>query len=148
MQQSKLIYTSTEGMSNEDWLRFRKRGIGASEVGAIMGLSQYKSNVELFYEKIGQGLGYTVENIRMYFGKEYENPIARMWEFWGGNEASLIENTRLNRKVRRMQRVKAYIQNPKYPHLFVSLDRRINKHIDPETGKERGNGALEIKPLS
>ena len=148
MQQSKLIYTSTEGMSNEDWLRFRKRGIGASEVGAIMGLSQYKSNVELFYEKIGQGLGYTVENIRMYFGKEYENPIARMWEFWGGNEASLIENTRLNRKVRRMQRVKAYIQNPKYPHLFVSLDRRINKHIDPETGKERGNGALEIKTLS
>ena len=148
MQQSKLIYTSTDGMSNEDWLRFRKRGIGASEVGAIMGLSQYKSNVELFYEKIGQGLGYTVENIRMYFGKEYENPIARMWEFWGGNEASLIENTRLNRKVRRMQRVKAYIQNPKYPHLFVSLDRRINKHIDPETGKERGNGALEIKTLS
>lgn len=148
MQQSKLIYTSTEGMSNEDWLRFRKRGIGASEVGAIMGLSQYKSNVELFYEKIGQGLGYSVENIRMYFGKEYENPIARMWEYWGGSEASLIENTRLNRKVRRMQKVKAYIQNTKYPHLFVSLDRRINKHIDFETGKERGNGALEIKTLS
>lgn len=145
---SSLIYTSVENMSNEDWLRFRKRGIGASEVGAIMGLSQYKSNVELFYDKIGQGLGYTVENLAMFLGHEYENPIARLWEYWGGTDASLIENARAKNKVRRMQKVNAYIQNPLYPHLFVSLDRRINKHIDPATGKQRGNGALEIKTIS
>ena len=145
---SNLIYTSTQDMSNEDWLRFRKRGIGASEVGAIMGLSQYKSNVELFYEKIGQGLGYNVENLAMFLGHEYESPIAQLWEYWGGTVESLIENARAKNKVRRMQKVNAYIQNPKYPHLFVSLDRRINKHVDQETGQERGNGALEIKTIS
>ena len=61
-----LIHTSTQDMTPEQWLGFRKRGIGASEVGAIMGLSQYKSNVELFYDKIGQGLGFNVENIAMF----------------------------------------------------------------------------------
>lgn len=146
--QNKLVYTSTDGMSNEDWLRFRKRGIGASEVGAIMGLSQYKSNVELFYDKIGEGVGFTVENLAMFLGKKYESPIADMWQYWGGSPESLIENSNKGNKVRRMQKVNAYIQNPLYPHLFVSLDRRINKHIDLETGQERGNGALEIKTIS
>lgn len=148
MATSNLILTSTANMSPAEWLGFRKRGIGASEVGAIMGLSQYKSNVELFYEKIGQGLGYNIENIAMFMGTELEDFIARMWQYWGGTEASLIENFRTGNMVRRMQRVNAYIQNPKYPHLFVSLDRRINKHIDTQTGKERGNGALEIKTIS
>ena len=59
----------------------------------------------------------------------------------------MIENFRTQNKVRKMQRVNAYIQNPKFPWLFVSLDRKINKHID-EDGKERGNGALEIKTIS
>ena len=71
-----MIYTSTAGMTPEQWLGFRKRGIGASEVGAIMGLSQYKSNVELFYDKIGQGLGFSVENIAMFMGTELEQFIA------------------------------------------------------------------------
>lgn len=142
-----LVFTSTSEMTPAEWLGFRKRGIGASEVGAIMGLSQYKSNVELFYEKIGQGLGYNIENIAMFMGTELEEFIAKMWQYWGGNEATLIENFRTGNMVRRMQRVNSYIQNPKYPHLFVSLDRRINKHTD-QNGKERGNGALEIKTIS
>lgn len=144
---SNLIYTSTVGMTPEQWLGFRKRGIGASEVGAIMGLSQYKSNVELFYDKIGQGLGFNVENIAMFFGTELESFIANLWQYWNGSEAGLIENFRTGNKVRKMQRVNAYIQNPKYPHLFVSLDRRINQHVDTD-GVERGNGCLEIKTIS
>ena len=64
--QGNLVYTSTVEMSPDDWLGFRGRGIGASEVGYIMGLSPYKSNVELFYEKIGEKLGYNLENIAMF----------------------------------------------------------------------------------
>ena len=144
---SNLIYTSTAEMTPEQWLGFRKCGLGASEVGAVMGLSQYKSNVELFYDKIGQGLGFSVENIAMFMGTELEQFIANLWQFWDGTEAGMIENFRTQNKVRKMQRVNAYIQNPKFPWLFVSLDRKINKHID-EDGKERGNGALEIKTIS
>lgn len=138
-----LILSSTKDMSYEDWLRFRKRGIGASEVGAIMGLSQYTSNIQLFYEKIGEALDYKVENIAMFNGKELESYVANMWQYWGGDEASMIANFRAKNKVQRMQRVNAYIQNPKYPWLFVSLDRKINK------GGARGEeGALEIKTIA
>lgn len=147
MQKNNLLYTSTQGMTKDVWLQFRKRGIGASEVGAVLGLSQYKSNVELYYDKIGEGLRFNVENIAMFCGTELESFVADMWQYWGGTEASMIENFRAGNKIRRMQRVNAYIQNPKYPHLFVSLDRKINKHTD-ESGKERGNGALEIKTIS
>ena len=131
---SNLIYTSTAEMTPEQWLGFRKCGIGASEVGALMGLSQYKSNIELFYDKIGQGLGFNVENIAMFMGTELEDFIAKMWQYWGGSEASLIDNFRKGTKVRKMQKVNAYIQNPKFPWLFVSLDRKreitlIETHI-------------------
>ena len=88
-----LIYTSTQDMTPEQWLEFRKRGIGASEVGAIMGLSQYKSNVELFYDKIGQGLGFNVENIAMFLGTELESFIANLWQYWNGSEAGLLTAT-------------------------------------------------------
>ena len=122
---SNLIYTSTAEMTPEQWLGFRKCGLGASEVGAVMGLSQYKSNVELFYDKIGQGLGFSVENIAMFMGTELEQFIANIWQFWDGTEAGMIENFRTQNKVRKMQRVNAYIQNPKFPWLFVSLDRKM-----------------------
>lgn len=129
-------------MQLDDWLRFRKRGIGASEVGAIMGLNQYTSSIQLFYEKIGEGLQFKVENIAMFNGKELESYVANMWQYWSGTEDSMIQNFRNGNKVRRMQRVNAYIQNPKWPWLFVSLDRKINK------GTRGYEGALEIKTIA
>lgn len=139
---SDLLLTSTKDMNNEEWLRFRKRGLGASETGAIMGLSQYKSSIELFYQKIGEGLDYTIENMAIFNGKEMEAYVANLWQYWEGNEESLINNYRAGKKIRRMQRVNAYVQNPDYPWLFVSLDRKINKDAN---GVE---GALEIKTIA
>src|SRR5690242_5416401 len=123
-----LIYTSTDGMSTEEWLTFRKRGIGASEVGYIMGLSPYKSNVELFYEKLAEGISQQQETAPTFMGKYMEAVIADLWQYWeeGKDQITMQQNYNAGKKVRTMQRVNAYIQNPKYPHLFASLDRRIN----------------------
>jgi len=138
---SELILKSTADMSPEDWLRYRKRGIGASEVGAIMGLSPYKSSIELFYDKIGEEIGYSIENMAMFMGKEQEPFIASMWQYWEGSQESMIANYRAKKLVRKCQRVNAYVHNPKYPWLFVSLDRKINKH------GTRGEGTLELKTI-
>lgn len=129
-------------MSLDDWLRFRKRGIGASEVGSIMGLNQYTSSIQLFYEKIEEHVRYKVENIAMFNGKELESYVANLWQYWEGTEDSMILNFRMKKKIRRMQRVNAYVQNPKWPWLFVSLDRKINKT------STKGEGALEIKTIA
>lgn len=139
---SKLILVDTRTMNQEDWLKYRKRGIGASEVATIMGLNPYKSSIELFYEKIGEELGYSIENIAMFLGKEQEPLIADMWQYWGGDTESMINNYRTGNIVRKCQRVNAYVHNPDYPHLFVSLDRKINRY------EKRGEGALEIKTIA
>jgi putative phage-type endonuclease len=141
---SNITLIPTAGMPREDWLQFRKKGIGASEVGAVMGLSPYKSSIELFYDKIGESLGYTVENLAMFLGTEQESFVAMLWEHWDpvdGTVDTMVANYRAGRKVRRCKRVNAYATNSKYPWLFVSLDREINKF------DARGNGALELKTV-
>lgn len=39
--------------NHEEWLLERKKGIGASEAGTIIGVNRWKSNVELWQEKVG-----------------------------------------------------------------------------------------------
>lgn len=138
---SSLQFISTANMTYEDWLAYRYTGIGASEVACIMGLDQYKSPAELFCEKIGQSVRPTLENMAMFNGKHLEDYVADLWQYWDGDEASIIANKNAGKKIRRMQKVNAYVRNPKYPWLFVSLDRKINKH------GSKGEGALELKTI-
>lgn len=133
---------STVEMSENDWLNYRSSGVGASEVGAIMGLNQYKSSIQLYYEKIGAFPRYNIENIACFMGKEQEAFVADLWQYWGGTVESLISNYRTKTIVRKCRRANAYIRNPKFPHIFVSLDRVINKHGNKQ------EGSLEVKTIA
>ena len=137
-----LIVTTTEGMSHKDWLHFRTRGLGASDIGAVLGFSDYCSPMQKFDEKISLIPKPKFENLAMFLGKRAENLNAEMWEFWDGSVEGMMKNFYAGTKVRRCRRINAYIQNPKYDWLFVSLDRIINKHSNV------GEGALELKNLS
>jgi putative phage-type endonuclease len=137
-----LIVTSVKGWDKEKWLRFRADGIGASSVGTIFGYNQYKSALELWYEMLTLEPKYSVENIAQFMGHYHENAVAELREYWDGTEAGMIKNYREGKIVCRNRRIDAYVQNPKYPWLFASLDRIINKG---ERGEE---GALEIKTIS
>ena len=143
---SNLIITSTEGMSNFDWLNFRTKGLGASDVPAVLGFSEYESPMSKFDEKISLIPKRKFENLAMFLGKQAEDKNAEMWEYWDGTVEGMINNYYLGNKVRRCRRMNAYVQNPKYEWLFVSLDRVINKHV--YKGKQYGEGSLELKNLS
>lgn len=39
--------------NHEEWLQERKNGLGASDAGTIIGVNKWKSNVELWQEKVG-----------------------------------------------------------------------------------------------
>lgn len=39
--------------NHDDWLELRKKGIGGSDVSAILGLNPYMTNQELYYYKVG-----------------------------------------------------------------------------------------------
>lgn len=139
---SDLILTPTINMNEDDWLLFRDRGIGASDVSTILHLNPYKSALELYHEKIGNKERPILKSFRLLMGHEMEDLIAKYWEHWEGDIDSMMQNLKSGNKIRRMQKVNAYIQNPDYPHIFVSLDRKINKH----NGKDEG--ALELKTIS
>lgn len=50
-QPTALVDTST--LTEEEWLAWRKKGIGGSDVAAALNLSPYKTARELYYDKIG-----------------------------------------------------------------------------------------------
>lgn len=39
--------------SHEEWIQERKKGLGASDAGTIIGVNKWKTNVELWQEKVG-----------------------------------------------------------------------------------------------
>ena len=62
------ILVETEGLSHEKWLEYRRMGIGGSDVAALLGISKWKSPLELWLEKTGQSEDEIVEN---EVGKDY-----------------------------------------------------------------------------
>lgn len=46
-------YTLTVGMTHEQWLAERKRGIGSSDIGSVLGLNKFKTPRRVFDEKLG-----------------------------------------------------------------------------------------------
>ena len=141
-----LIITPTTEMTNQAWLSFRTRGLGASDVPAVLGFSEYESPMSKFDEKTTLSPKPKFENLAMFLGKQAEDKNAEMWEYWDGSVEGMIKNFYSENKVRRCRRLNAYVQNPKYKWLFVSLDRVINKHT--WKGVEFGEGTLELKNLS
>lgn len=139
---SKLILIPTAEMSRENWLTYRHEGIGASEVGTILGLDDYMSSLELYYYKIGAVARFDTETIFQFMGRYHEETIADLWQYWDGDEESVIRNYKDTKIVRKCQRVNAFVKNPDYPWLYVSLDRKINKT------DSAGEGTLELKTIS
>lgn len=68
---SAIILTSTENMPYEDWLEYRKLGIGGSDASVVCGISRYKSPVELWMEKTNQ-LPYQEAGEAAYWGTQLE----------------------------------------------------------------------------
>lgn len=48
------MYTIIENKNHAEWLKARTYGIGGSDASAIVGMNPYKTNIELFEEKIGR----------------------------------------------------------------------------------------------
>lgn len=48
------VMKSTKKMTKEEWLKFRNKGVGGSDVATICGLNKYKSPLQLWLEKTGQ----------------------------------------------------------------------------------------------
>ncbi|QXW65636.1 YqaJ viral recombinase family protein [Streptobacillus moniliformis] len=60
----------------DDWLKLRQKGIGGSDIGALLGLNKYKSVVDVYLDKVE---GKRVEdNSAMEWGRNLE-PVIRSY---------------------------------------------------------------------
>jgi len=114
---------STKGMSHEDWLEHRRHGIGGSDIGALLGFSNYTTPRDLYFDKIGEAEPFE-GNIRTEAGTRLEPIIAQWW--------SEINQMRIR------EDHKILIHDTK-DHVRVNVDRMIVSDDD------RGPGILECK---
>lgn len=97
-------------MNREQWLERRKEGIGASEVGAILGLSDYETPMSLWAQKLRKTPP-KEETLAMWLGHEMEPIIAKRYEMETGRK--LVDPGDY-----------AILQSPDVPFLFSTLDRK------------------------
>lgn len=136
----------------QEWLKFRDNGLGASEIGTLMGVNSWKSPAELYYQKIGVIPQKQMENMPMFMGTILEQTVADIFEYWENDEATMIENYRKGLKMRHLYEPTGYIINPSFPHLFFSPDRLIvSKDIrirNSSINLENVDAIAEIKTIS
>ena len=120
------ILVETEGLSKEAWLNYRRMGVGGSDVAALLGISRWKSELDLWLEKTGQTDGLVVENEAMQWGTIME-PVIRN-HFAAVTGKTVVE-------------VKAMLQHPQHSYMLAN--------IDGLTEDDNGNPAiLEVKTAS
>jgi len=130
-----------------EWFAFRKNGIGGSEIGSILRVSDYKSSVELYYEKIGRHEPHRFNNEAMFHGTHLEDYVGECWRHFDGTD--YMDNYDKGNIIRDYFKPKGYITNPHYPHLFCSLDGLIGKgQMRLDGGVLDKPGILEIKNMS
>ena len=72
--------------SHEEWLEDRRKGIGGSDVGALLGLNKYKSPYTLWAEKSGLLHTDEVDNESMRIGRDLEDYVAKRFMEETGHE--------------------------------------------------------------
>lgn len=67
---------STSNISYEEWLRYRKFGIGGSDAGAICGLNPYRTAIQVYFDKTSDAVEDT-DNEAMRQGRDLEDYVAQ-----------------------------------------------------------------------
>ena len=75
----KMKYISTREMPYEVWFKERRNSIGMSDVSAVLGHNPYKSNVDLYFEKVND-VEPIDDNLHMRLGRDLEPIIKKLFE--------------------------------------------------------------------
>ena len=70
------VFVKTKDLSRNEWLRYRTKGIGGSDVSIIAGINPYKSVYQLWLEKTGRMIPEQTDSEYAHFGTLLE-PIVR-----------------------------------------------------------------------
>lgn len=97
-------------MDKLEWLKERQKGIGGSDVGAILGVNKYKTPFQIYLEKTQEIKEVQESSEAAYWGTELEDMVAREFA------------KRTGKKVRRDTK---HFASEKYPFMVANIDRRV-----------------------
>ncbi|KEI10544.1 hypothetical protein Z957_02090 [Clostridium sp. K25] len=97
-------------MNKLNWLQERQKGIGGSDVGAILGINKWKTPFEVYLEKTEPITEVKEQSEAAYWGDQFEEVVAKEFE------------RRTGKKVRRDRR---HFKHKKYLFMVANIDRRV-----------------------
>lgn len=115
--------------NREEWLKMRLKGIGGSDAGTVLGVNKYKTNVQLWEEKIGITISEDIsDKPAVAYGKKAEEHIRELF--------------RLDYPDYQLEYHEFHMYvNDEYPFIFATLDGEL-------TDKNGKKGILEIKTVT
>jgi putative phage-type endonuclease len=126
-----MSYTRLEYSSREEWLEGRKKGIGGSDVGSILGVNNWRNNVELWEEKTSNIPKQFITNERMEYGTNAEQYLRGLFALKYKDKYDVIYDNVDGKFV--------IYQHNEIPYLLASVDGLL---VEKESGRR---GLLEIK---
>lgn len=108
-------------LNNQDFALLRSKSLGGSDIGSILGLSKYRSAVDVWMEKTGKS-NTTVDSLPLRFGSFAESFVAD--EYARATEATLIHH-------------ESGLIHPNYSYMHGHIDRFIC--TSPSLFNDEGN---------
>lgn len=99
----------------EDWLQARTTGIGGSDVAAILGLSKWKTPLQVYQEKRGE-IAPQADNDAMRWGRYLEPVVRQAYADQTGNEVRVLDQL---------------VRHPLYEHMIANLDGFVIPESSP-----------------
>lgn len=104
----KKIFDS-KNATREEWLKVRKLGLGGSDMAAVLGLSPWRSPIDVWLDKTSDTVE-EKESEPMYWGNVLEEVVAQEFAKRSGYK---VRNNNFT------------LQSEKYPYLLANIDREI-----------------------
>lgn len=106
------IICNTKNLTEEEWLLFRKKGIGGSDVSIIAGCNPYRSVFELWNDKRGKDRVEIKNSDITHFGHVLEDVVRK--EF-------------MNRTGLKVRKKNMLLRSRKYPFMIADIDGVIRE---------------------
>jgi len=103
----------TNNLATEEWLAYRRFGIGGSDASVVMGVNPYRSILSLWEDKTGAVPVHESENTYTHFGKVLE-PVVK---------GEFMNRTGLTVRARN-----AILQSDNYPWMLANLDGVVTEN--------------------
>lgn len=108
------LLADKRGMTEEEWLELRKRGVCGSDAGTICGLNPFSSLLALYAEKKGI-MQQKEDNEAMRIGRDLEEYVAKRF----------LEEMCQRGTPKRVKNCNYVLQHPNYPWMLANVDRLI-----------------------